>query len=302
MSKSKIVLFLAVFMIIIIGSFVTLHASSDNDLLNPDVVKIFDNQLSQEEREILTDTNNYENSVADKETLVKSTFLKIHPGPCWDLADYSFDTFMQNVRTYEQKLSFSDYLAFGNELTRICVITHEEKTSIGKRPDQDGLPVYYQDMINLSDNISIQDHSYTVKGIFCIDGVSSYAGFTTYYLTSGGIYVKYYADDKSQGAIYPYDDFVNFSIEYNKYLTSWENNYNEDGEPVGGDPLPFAEFVKDQEKLTISSPVLDEQPSSIKPWMIIAISFAVCIVIAIPLVFLLRRRRQQGHVNANPSV
>ncbi|MBQ7603880.1 MAG: hypothetical protein IJU75_02895 [Clostridia bacterium] len=263
------------FAIILVFSSVTMRlvgADYAKEGMDDKIVEIINSQLSQEEYSVLMNVENYKNSL-NHDSLQGSPILREYLTVFWEYADATFNEFMSRVMASDSKNQHHfSYVVFGSEVFSVAVLKWEDgSVTIGKARDyDDSIPSIISDIINLQETIEVGGERYTIKNIYCFDGTSSYEGAVLYLVTDSGIFVKYYENENAEGMLFAEDDFRTKAFEYNRYITSYEHNYNEKGEALSGF-VSFAEYLD-------HAPTLRNH--SADPWKIIIASCAAAVVIA----------------------
>ena len=87
-----------------------------------------------------------------------------------------------------------------------------------------------------------EGESCKIENIYCFDSTTSIFGASVYIKTDKGVFVKYYEYAHSQGVVFTETEFRKAAAEYYAFISSYENNYDENGEGLGG-TITFAEFL-----------------------------------------------------------
>lgn len=124
---------------------------------------------------------------------------------------------------------------------------HPYRVKIGQgqvlKEEGTDIPQYVQDIITLSEQVEINGNLSAVTGIYCFDGNNSHNGIIVYIFTPDEALIKYYDHPYAEALLLSEGDFKEYANSYYDYITSYENNYNEFGEPIGGGMLSFKDFI-----------------------------------------------------------
>ena len=108
----------------------------------------------------------------------------------------------------------------------------------------DSLPTFLDDIVNSTiydSPLNTTEEDFTK--VVCFDSTNSYHGIFVFYIKEGNSIVRFYEDYESPATEYTLDDFKEYRVAYDDYISAYENNYDEFGHPlIGGNPS-FAEFV-----------------------------------------------------------
>ena len=230
-------IFFALFVTTITAS--TVYAGFYEKESPPKISGILHDQLSQRESDELMIESHYQSPLTIDEVKDRP-ILKIFNEIYWDGVGQPFDEYLNSARESENEAgSFvRDFVVFGDNLFRITLWEYDGQIRIAKRYDYDdsSIPTYLRDLLQADDTVTISGNTVKVKNIFCFDSLNSHTGAVVYLITDIGVYVKYYEQSTSEAVCYSEEDFRKIMSEYYQFLTSHENNYNENGEPLGGTP------------------------------------------------------------------
>ena len=253
MNKTKwfgaTLLLFSVLLAIVIGAVEASALDNTNNI----IVEILSNQLSQQEFAELTNDNNYDSSVK-KEIIVGNPILRIHSEIYWSLSDNSLDDLLSNVQKIESDAKYSDYIVFADNIIKIRLMKYDNGTiKIGKVCEYTdiSLPIFIKEICDITDLIDINGDICKVENVYYFDATSSYQGAVLYLKTDKGVFVKYFEDKFSEGKIYTEEEFATKSAEYYQFISSNKNNYNEEGEPVGGGRTTFIEYQKTKDNVDV---------------------------------------------------
>ena len=133
-----------------------------------------------------------------------------------------------------------DYMVLDEMPVRICKLTTREEYH---SPVFDEIPVYISDIMNGSVKQAFCGDEYTIKNLICFDSASSLKGVIVYYITDGGVFVRYYENYTSQAVEFAFEKFQPYAEAYHEITTSYEYNYDENGSPKTGG-ISFIDFIQ----------------------------------------------------------
>ena len=93
---------------------------------------------------------------------------------------------------------------------------------------------YAKDIANLSVQTEILGKQCKISQIVGFDEGHSHKGTAIYVVTDQGIFVRYYPDYISEGVWLTEQDYQTYAKAFYEYTTSYEYNYNENGEALNG--------------------------------------------------------------------
>lgn len=134
------------------------------------------------------------------------------------------------------------------------IVLNDSNTNIRKSQDGKSISVilgdysnaaYADDLKKMNSSVEIFGEKYKVLNVYCFDNLSSHSGFLTYFVTDKGVFVKFYENKASMGEWFSEADFVKYGTAYYKHITSYEYNYDEDGNMLYGGSCSFVEYVND---------------------------------------------------------
>ncbi len=203
----------------------------DSKTMDSAIAQILDSQLSNDEKETLKNS--------EKLNLSDEPILQVYSELYWCLADKPLQEIITKAEADCETYGYRQYYVFSDTPYRIAVL----KGKAGKIEDSIQTPQYVKDISALSKQVTIGADQLDVKGIYCFDGHTSQDGIIVYILTNAGTFIKYYEHLDSEALVFSESEFQAYASDYNAYITSYEYNYNENGEPLGGAVLPFKAFI-----------------------------------------------------------
>jgi len=209
---------------------------SSNVTISQSVSNIFSSQLSSEDLTSLKDASLYESGHVPI-SIDNQPIMKIYNEIYWACSN----TNLNEILLYAEQSNVFDYVAF-NENVRLRKIVSKELISIGFSPEKSSLN-YTNDIKEMSSNFEIFGRQCQILNIYCFDGFSSHQGASIYFVTDQGTYIKHYENKHSNGIWFEEEQYKKYADEYYNYLISQENNYTENGEPIGGGNLSFISFI-----------------------------------------------------------
>jgi len=229
-----------IFMLIFSAS-ITVHAKSNSaSIINEDIANLLKKQFNEHEMEILLTEEYYKTATGmTKEVVANKPILKIHPYIYWELSDESANTILDLREKTEGR-----YIIFGEKIEQIGVGLENGEMKIGMVTPFEVIPTYLTDIQNMDVNTEICQTACTVEEIVCFNGLSSRDGVAVYLITDKGTFIKYYRNKTSNAVEFTEEDFKVYAKNYYEYITAYENNYNEKGEPINGGTVDFTDFIK----------------------------------------------------------
>ena len=290
----KKILTLFFVLIISISMCITSYAVDNQQADNDDLEIILNEQLDEADYQKLSNKNNYDSSIIDV-TLEGKPIIKVYNQIYWNVSDLP----LNDIVAHANLSKTIDYIVFDNSPVRLRMLYESNtKVKIGSSPNGVmSMPV--NDIQMLSKDMTILDTTCAVTNIIYFDGFSSHMGASVYYITTNGNFVKYYRTEYSEGVWFTENDYRNFAAQYYDYLISPENNYDENGEPIGGGTLSFLDFVSN-ENITLPNFSEDNMPVSSETetpifglyWVIAIIAFTIVFESCTVIVILARSKKK----------
>lgn len=211
-------------------------AENTNQSIEPEISTVFSNQLSSKE---LNDLQNKDLYSFDYElTHAESRpIMKIYNAVYWFCSHKSLD----EILSYAEQSTVCDYVILDEDI-RVRKLDLKEKVSIGISPQSSSYN-YIKDLKEINVVYNILGNKCNILQIYCFEGFTSYQGASIYFVTNQGTFIKHYEKGDSQGVWFEEKQYQIYAQEYYNYISSPENNYNENGEPIGGAQLSFISFV-----------------------------------------------------------
>ena len=209
------------------------------------------NSISKEELDILGnkdiwfDLDNLDEDI----DITNKPILKVFKENIWWVAHLPLDE-ITNIFSEKAKTQMKtvDYVVFDEKPMRFSVgdnIKTDDTDDYVVTPSYElpGAP-FISDVMNLSCTTEILNISCEIENLIVFDSFSSHLGAMLYASTNKGIFVKYYADQASEGAWFAEEDFQKYAKAYYEYTTSYEYNYNEKGEPLAIGSTSLLDFIE----------------------------------------------------------
>ena len=237
MKKMLFLMVLCFFCILPISIFAA--ESNQNNIIDAGLKTVLMGQLSEDERAILYDKTIYKDKVdIDNKTIIK-TYDSILP---WSECHLPLDELV----LWAESINKFKYIVLNEKNTNIRITEGEKGVSvvtINTILDYKSA-TFAQDIKSMGVMAEIMNEQCEIRGIYCFDTLSSYSGFFAYYDTDKGVFVKFYENERSQGTWFREQDFSTYGTAYYKYITSYEYNYDEDGNPLYGG-TSFEKYIKE---------------------------------------------------------
>ena len=103
---------------------------------------------------------------------------------------------------------------------------------------------FLADVMNLSCTTEVLNIPCEIEELIAIDRCGAHKGAMLYAITNKGVFVKYYVDQVSDGVWFKEEEFQKYSKAYYEYITSYEYNYNENGEPLAIGSTSLLDFIE----------------------------------------------------------
>lgn len=229
--------------VILIAAF-SFGVFADIDGMDEDIVGVLDSQLTEQELSVLTDESNYYYSLSGA-SFDGAPMLRVYNSVFWEYSHKPLDELLAEAERVESARDYSFYAVFDGDPIKICVSKKDDGTVMIYKAAvlTDDIATFFTDIADLSGVTELGGVSCTMQNIYCFDSTHSYLGATVYLKTDKGVFVKYYDDERSQGVLFTESEFRKYAEEYHAYLISYEHNYDEDGNPLVGNPS-FCEFLE----------------------------------------------------------
>ncbi len=218
-------------------------AQSKETSMDADVVLLINNQLSEEEISIF---KNSDNPNIEFDELSNYPILNVFNSPFYySQIGETLDILLSSVKEDSKKLHNSTYIALDDTPCLLKTFTKDNKTTVSviESYQSSEIPNYILDIMALTKELTVVNKC-NLQGVYCFDGSSSHQGCAVYLRTDKGVYVKYYESSASKAILFSENEFRAYASEYYEYLISYDNNYDEDGEPIVGGTKSFLSFVE----------------------------------------------------------
>lgn len=230
MKHTLTVFFTIIFMVTLCtNTYAAEFVERGEEYMDTKVAETIESQLSRTEKEFI---NNIDN------TLSNELLLKVYNEISWFSAGKSPSEMIADAEKFTETTMYKDYYVLSDAPYRVKIgqgqVLKDEGTDI---------PQYVQDIIALADQVEINGNLSAVTGIYCFDGNNSHNGIIVYILTPDEALIKYYDHPYAEALLLSEGNFKEYANDYYDYITSYENNYNEFGEPIGGGMLSFKDFI-----------------------------------------------------------
>ncbi len=147
----------------------------------------------------------------------------------------------------------------------------------------DSTPSFVTDLLALTETFTILDQECTLQNVYCFHRAFGATIEAIIYLkTDKGVFVKYYANEQAPANIFTEAEFKTLADEYFRVISAYENNYDENGNPLGGDYSTFASYLE-------TRPNPPAESFHYAPWILGGCG-ALCLL-AIALLLLLKKRK-----------
>ena len=152
----------------------------------------------------------------------------------------------------------------------------------------DMLPTYIKDIVNSSIYESeLYENGTNYSKVICFNASRSRSGVIVYYIHEKNTIVRYYEHEYASGVDFTLSDFQTYGTAYYKYITSYEYNYDEDGDPISGG-MTLIKFIEDP-------PAISDNNTQTSIWKIILIIASVVIVLCVIVISILYLKRKRSY-------
>ncbi len=243
-------------------------------------------QFSEEEREVLTNKDYYEDWFEEDLGVKVEDFdyssapvLKVYKGYSWSKSDRPAE---ELAAEYDND-NYFEYLVFGSEILRLRgnLKGQEDKgvTLCNVYREGDEIPLYVKD---LAENNYPFDLS-KVTRIYCFDGTGRE---TILYFVGEQTNVVYYGGFHISRQVFAFDEFAEKGIEFYNYISSYEHNHDKDGNPLIFGYDSFSDYL-------VKGPVVRpdfDTPVYKNPFLWIGVAAGVCAICAVSVVIVKKCR------------
>ena len=184
----------------------------------------------------------YQGSMKE-ENLTDKTLVKLYYVPVWDFAGYE----PADIEAKFKELGgMTSYIVLDDE-PYIALIekSKDGKVTIDKK-EYSKSKTYVDDILTSAVfNTSIATNNTGFTDVICFDFDDGIMGTVVYYINGDDTVVMCYNDHYSEGVAYTLTDFQKYGTAYHNYISSYEYNYDENGNPLYGQSLSFNTYVAD---------------------------------------------------------
>ena len=251
-------------------------------------------QLSDAELAVLSDTDNYEESLKTALNGKKVTdfpLLKVYNEIYWSASNGTLSEIVTEAEKTCLKNGWCEYVVFDKSPYKIRVMSDAKgKYRIGISDSYtERTPVYISDILSiLTSSVSDGENS-ALKGICCFDATTSHQGAVVYLQTENGVMVKYYSKPDAVAIDYSEEEFKSYARAYYEKVSSYEYNYNEKGEALGGSNDSYLTVVQNQ-----SNEIEPQRNEPASPTVYIVVGIVGVAVIAGIWMILRERKRSKN--------
>ncbi|MBE6661531.1 MAG: hypothetical protein E7605_09050 [Ruminococcaceae bacterium] len=283
--RRGILLFLLVVIVLLFP--INVYASNYEEewgFKDENIVTVLNSQMDTKEYAKINDKSSYNDSL-NNFSLNDRPAIKIYNELYWEYAGSSITDIVSHAELVSH---IFDYEVFDDENIRLRSFERNGNVSIGISSVPPSLN-YVNDIKETYSTPKILNQRCTINQIFCFDGFTSHMGAAVYYCTDRGIYVKYYADEYTPGVWFSEQDYQKYAVDYYNYLISPENNYDENGNALGGGQMPFLTYI---DSINNKKYVEDDKTGNIEKIAIVILVTVAFISCAILIVSKMKKRTQ----------
>ena len=232
MKKMLFVMVIGLLLCLSISVFAT--SEEQNHTENKNIAEILSSQLSVEERSFLYNKEFYTSDLDVENKMIMKVYENV---PIFYICNSPLD----DIIKYAELHGKTKYVIFNDKNT--TVKTSQAGNSIIVIEEDNSNVIYFNDIKSLESNIEIMGEQYDIISLFCFDIPTFDYGNFTYIVTDKGTFVKFYQHKSSEGIWFTESDFAKYGTAYEKYISSYEYNYNEYGEPLYGNYVSFEKYL-----------------------------------------------------------
>lgn len=227
-----------------INTFADTETKSKEFIMDTNIISIINSQLTDAELSELK-ASGIPELAADEQFRFKSPVLKIFNELFTPKVGEPLEMRLAEAEAINSKASYTNYVILNATpyMLRRMNNDTDQNVFIDKECYASAIPTYISDIMALSKNFFVEKDC-MLEGIYCFDADTSHQGIAVYLKTDKGVYVKYYENSTSKAILFTEDEFRFKAGVYYNYLTSYENNYNENGEALGDGSISFLSFIQ----------------------------------------------------------
>lgn len=216
------------------------NVSNQDNKFNENLKDALIQNLDAKDKELLFDSKHFDESMQGLDFLNKPV-IKCYTEHLWG----EFENGLQSAVSHgENAVMEPYYIVFDTQTYKIGRWTDNGVERAVVLDTYTKLPRYLKDIQLLDSEIKTDSSKHTIENIVCFDMSHSFFGIVVYLVTDGGNIVKYYEDETSEAVVFSEEEFKLRAKKYYDFLISPENNYDENGNFVGGNNVSFAEYTK----------------------------------------------------------
>ena len=288
---------------IVLVALLCVNAFAENEIqdkkwnMDTRVVSLINGQLSNAELSVLK-ASGIPELVADGQFRSEYPVLKIYHELFTPKVGEPLETRLVEAEASYTQVNYTEYVQLNTKPYRIRVMNQNSNPSvfIDRECYSSTIPTYIADMMELSETFITED-TCVLEGIYCFDAENSHQGIAVYLKTDKGVYVRYYENSLSEAILFTEADFRTWAGAYYQYLISDENNYNENGEAVGGGNMSFLSFMQNEAGIendrVEDDPVNPETRKNIY-YIIGAIAIVLLLIGSIVIIAKKKRKKRSG--------
>ena len=284
---------LAILLLIAFSLSISINAenSKTSCIKDKDLREKLTNSLDKEEFEILSNKDIYASDVKYID-ITDKPILKVFNEDIFYICHLTLDDIVNTIsEEIKEGKKTIDYVIFDEKPIRLSVgdnmRTEDPNDYIITRSYSLQETSYITDVMNMSGVTEILNQSCAINNIFVFDMFRSPFGIVLYAETNNGIFVKYYPHEFAEGVWFTEEDFQKYGKAYYEYLISYERNYNEKGEALGGNHISLLEYI-DTKYGKVIPPVNTDKKELSYLWFVIPVS--VCITASAVILFVFRKK------------
>lgn len=245
--KYQTMLFISVFISILFCVNVLAENEGENEKIDmsAEMITVVNHQLSNEDIGALKEAEIY-GLVPDEQLIFRVPVLKVFDELFSSTIGEPLEIRLATAKANNKsKQNYTDYVVFDNLPYVVTEFRHNSDTMVIADRERYALtvPTYITDIMSLPEGLAEKENC-VIEGIYCFDASSSYFGTAVYLKTDKGVYVRYYEEPTSEAVLFTEDEFRTKGALYYDYITSYEYNYNEKGEALGGTTTDFLSFIQ----------------------------------------------------------
>ncbi len=242
-------------------------ATADADTLSvgmdADMINVLNGQMSADDLDVLQ--NIQDNVPRAKDSISAGCpVVEVYSEVIWPYSAKNVDSIVEEVKQKASYAKAREFIVFDEEPYRIgWAFERDGRAAFGYAVAanySEHISRYVSDLASMKEREVLDGVECRIEGVWCFDAETSHFGTAVYLRTDKGVFVRYYSDSYSEASVYSEADFMKYGSEYYEYITSYDYNYDENGNGKGGGET-FDSFVSKNEESTVAVEQNDDEKS-----------------------------------------